>query len=58
MKMLIVPETASERLTVHVSLLVKQSVKDKLMRGAIASGVSLNNYVNYVLEKALKGDKE
>lgn len=55
MRMLIVPETASERLTVHVSLLVKKSVKDKLMRGAIASGVSLNNYVNYVLEKAMEG---
>ena len=58
MRMLIVPETASERLTVHISLLAKKSVKDKLMRGAIASIVSLNNYVNYILEKALKGDKE
>lgn len=55
MRMLIVPETASERLTVHVSLLTKKSVKDKLMQGAIASGVSLNNYINYVLEKALEG---
>ena len=57
MRMLIVPETASERLTVHVSLLTKKSVKDKLMRGAIASGVSLNTYINYILEKAL-GDKK